>query len=1126
MKVLNNILIYCLVPLFALSLGCQNKRSAKRILVFSKTEGYRHKSIEAGQMALMKLGAENNILVDTTENAALFTEESLAKYSAVVFLSTTQNVLDYRQQADFERYIQSGGGFVGIHAAADTEYHWPWYGKLVGAYFKSHPSDPNVLEGKMKVVNKTHISTSHLQDEWVRTDEFYNFKSINPNLNTLIEIDESSYEGGENGDFHPMSWYHDFDGGRAWYTNFGHTNETFEEKEFLAHLLGGIHYAIGENLALDYSKAKTERVPDDKRFVMEVLGDNLNEPAELHVLDDGKVLFTERRGKLNLYDPASGKIKVVGKIDVHTKFEDGLMGLSLDPNFEQNSYLYLYYSPKGEEAIQHLSRFEFTEGKLDMGSEKIMLVVPVQRDECCHTGGSIQFGPDGLLYLSTGDDTNPFETGYAPINELPGRSPWDAQKSSANPNDLRGKILRIRPTAEGSYEIPEGNLFPADGSEGRPEVYVMGCRNPYRISIDPKTKFLYWGEVGPDARVNGERGPRGYDEVNQAREAGFFGWPLFVGNNYAYREVDFADKSMGDFYDAAMPVNNSPNNTGKQALPPAQPAFIWYPYVSSPEFPIVGEGGRNAMAGPVFYHDLFEGTESQFPAYYDGKLFIYDFMRDWIFAVTMEENGDLEKIEPFLPELELSSPVDMEFGPDGALYILEYGTRWFAKNKDARLIRIDYKAGNRAPKAEIMADKQIGAAPLTVKFSAEQSFDYDEGDALSYNWTFPAGAKAKGIEASHTFEEPGIYEVSLQVSDEEGARGERSIEIQVGNDPPQIKAQLQGSKTFFWREKPVPYAIDVVDREDGSLSEGSLAEGAVAISFNYLNNSKDRTIEAQDHAALANASLIAAGKELIGEYGCIACHAVEKTIVGPSYQDVSEKYQDREDKVEYIIGKIINGGNGVWGANAMPAQAQVSEADAEKMAIYLLSIANNEPLPPSLDPKGTLTFNEHQGLGQGSSYTLQISYQDNGGDGIGPLEAYESYTLRSPEVSLTELDLAASKHFDIWTKRPENIRYASLRSNGVAMVPNFDLSQISALSLRYYNAFASAKLEIRIDAADGPVLATLSPGKVNDNLKTQKFNIASTEGIHDLYLVVSDAGGAEGNAEVFGLQWLYVHPPE
>ena len=164
-----------------------------------------------------------------------------------------------------------------------------------------------------------------------------------------------------------------------------------------------------------------------------------------------------------------------------------------------------------------------------------------------------------------------------------------------------GVVVRVK--EDGSYEIPEGNLY-AKGTKGtRPEIYVQGNRNPYRISIDQKTGYLYWGEVGPDASKDSMnvRGPRGYDEVNQARKAGFFGWPLFIGNNYAYRAFDFETGKSGDYFDPARPVNASRNNTGMQNLPPAQPAFIWYPYDASPDFPQVGTGGRNAMAGPVYY---------------------------------------------------------------------------------------------------------------------------------------------------------------------------------------------------------------------------------------------------------------------------------------------------------------------------------------------------------------------------------------------------------------------------------------------------------------------------------------------------------------------------------------------
>lgn len=219
--------------------------SAQRMLVFSKTKGFYHKSIPTGIAALQKLGTENGIQVDTTKDASLFTVDNLKKYQAIVFLSTTHDVLNDEQQAAMEKYIQGGGGFVGIHAAADTEYEWPWYNKLVGAYFKSHPNNPNVRNAVIDVIDKGHPATKGLPEKWERSDEWYNYKSINPDLKVLAKLDETSYEGGENGDNHPIAWYHEYDGGRAFYTGGGHTDESFEEPLFLQHLLGGIRYAMG-----------------------------------------------------------------------------------------------------------------------------------------------------------------------------------------------------------------------------------------------------------------------------------------------------------------------------------------------------------------------------------------------------------------------------------------------------------------------------------------------------------------------------------------------------------------------------------------------------------------------------------------------------------------------------------------------------------------------------------------------------------------------------------------------------------------------------------------------------------------------------------------------------------------
>ena len=228
-----------------------------RVLVFSKTAGYRHSSIGVGIAAIRKLGQENGFSVDATENAGAFTSKNLARYRAVVFLNTTGDVLDGAQQADFERYIQASGGYVGIHSAADTEYDWSWYGKLAGAWFNGHPNNPNVRKGTYRVLDKSHPSTERLPDRWDRKDEFYNFKSIDPTIHVLVDIDEKSYEGGTNGDHHPMSWYHDFDGGRAFYTNMGHTEATFAEPLFLRHLLGGLRYAMGKG-TIGFRRARSE----------------------------------------------------------------------------------------------------------------------------------------------------------------------------------------------------------------------------------------------------------------------------------------------------------------------------------------------------------------------------------------------------------------------------------------------------------------------------------------------------------------------------------------------------------------------------------------------------------------------------------------------------------------------------------------------------------------------------------------------------------------------------------------------------------------------------------------------------------------------------------------------------
>ncbi|MBI3852950.1 MAG: ThuA domain-containing protein [Verrucomicrobia bacterium] len=797
-----------------------------KVLVFSKTAGFRHDSITNGIAAIQTLGATNNFSVDASEDSTVFTGANLAQFKAVVFLSTTGDILDANQQAAFERYIEAGGGFVGIHAAADTEYGWPWYGGLVSAYFASHPAGTPVAT--IKVADQIHPSTTSLPKRWVRTDEWYNFQT-NPRgtVHVLATVDETTYSGGTMGFDHPIAWCHEYDGGRAWYTAGGHTPESFSEPLFLAHIVGGIEFAAGVKPAdcgatidSNYQKVILDATPAD--------------PMELAVAPDGRVFYIERGGKLKIYKPQNSSIVIAGQIAVSTTIEDGLLGLTLDPGFATNNWLYLFYSPAGSTPEQHISRFTMVGDTLDLSSEKILLIVPTQRDECCHSGGSLTFGPGGNLFASVGDNTNPFDSsGYAPIDERPGRSAWDAQKSASNANDLRGKILRIHPETNGTYTIPAGNLFPTNGSSGKPEIYVMGNRNPFRIAVDSATGWLYWGEVGPDANVaNASRGPAGLDEWNQARSAGNYGWPYFVGDNKPYIDYNFDTGVSGAAFNPSAPVNNSPNNTGATNLPVARSAWIWYPYAASTEFPEVnGGGGRTAMGGPVYLYQSNLVSSRKLPRYYDNTVFIYEWSRNFIKEVKLDDSGNVLKINPFLPSFTFTRPMDMEIGPDGAIYMLEWGNGFGGGNTDAKVIRIDYVGGNRAPVAVASATPDNGSVPLMIQFSSAGSFDHDTNDVITLAWSFFGNGSTNSTAANpaFTYTNAGNYTAQLTVTDSQGSQTIANVPIWAGNNKPVVTIQQPPNGAFFNWGEAIRYQLAVSDVEDGSTTNGTIPCSSVIL---------------------------------------------------------------------------------------------------------------------------------------------------------------------------------------------------------------------------------------------------------------------------------------------------------
>lgn len=1127
-----------LLVLFAWSCS-KTEEGEPRVLVFSRTVAFRHASISKGIETIKQLGARHHFLVDTTENASQFNEENLRRYKAVIFLSTTGDVLNQEQQNDFERFIQAGGGYVGIHAAADTEYDWPWYGQLVGAWFESHPMDPsNVQKGTFMTVNKNHTASDSLPDTFERSDEFYSFKKISPDIKVLVKIDEKTYKGGTNGDDHPIAWYHEFDGGRVFYTAMGHTDETFSEPLFVHHLWGGINYALGGDhpKPLDYKLAHSPRVPEENRFTKVILDEKLDEPVELAVLPDLRVLFVERKGKVKIYDPKEKKTKVIATIPVSTKYkvqdgnqteaEDGLLGVALDPDYAKNNWVYFYYSPAGDDPKNILTRYELKGDELVESSKKILLEVGTQREQCCHTGGSIAFDGKGNLFVSTGDNTSPRSTAYAPIDERKGRSPWDAQKSSGNTNDLRGKVLRIHPEADGTYTVPEGNLFPKGTPKTRAEIYAMGTRNPYRISVDKTTGFLYWGDVGPDAGTDSvNRGPKAYDEINQARKAGFFGWPYFTGDNRAYYHRDFTNNKPGAIFDPAKPVNTSPNNTGLNELPPTQKPLIWYPYDVSPEFPLLGKGGRTAMAGPVYYAKDFAGAERAFPEYYDGKLFIYEWMRGWIMAVTMDKEGNYVSMEHFMPGQRFSNPMDMEFAPNGDLYMLEYGTAWFRGNDDARLIRIEYNGKNRKPVIKMAADKIKGALPMEVKFNADGTKDYDR-DEITYSWRMLTDsgqelAKLDGPNPTYTFDKPGTYKAELTATDAKGEKSVSDIELLAGNEPPELSFDItKGNQTFFFPNQAFDYEVKVSDKEDGSLESGGISPDQVSVTINYLKEGFDQVEIAQGHLSADAISQFATGKKLMAQSDCQSCHIIDKKSIGPRYLDVATKYKDDPKAVDYLVNKVIKGGGGVWGETMMAAHPQLSVADATEIIKYVLSLGS-QPAVTTLPTKGSYTVSIPKGVPEQGALVLRAAYTDKGANGIAPATSEKIMVLKSAAFSASKADRIDGIMKYVLPSPPIELMIGS----GNRAYLGFDKIDLTGIQQVMFVALApidqvhaaGGTIEVHIDSPTGQMIGETTPivpsqGKMDKPSPIISFArlTSAPGGMHEIYFVFRNDKAAAG----------------
>lgn len=575
--------------------------------------------------------------------------------------------------------------------------------------------------------------------------------------------------------------------------------------------------------------------PDWADFSHKTLVADVDDAMEMAVAPDGRVFFIEKAGKLKCYKPATG-VLTVGTLSVFSGNEDGLLGIALDPNFKSNNQIYLSYSPAGIASLQRVSVFTLAGDQLNMGSEKMILEIPNDRP-CCHSSGSIEFGPDGHLYIALGDETMPDQL-YAAVDERPGRQLHDAQRTSANTNDLRGKILRITPNPAGGYSIPSGNLFPPGTANTRPEIYVMGARNPFHFSFDSKRRWLYYGEVGNDAiNDDAQKGPKGYDEINQVRSAGNYGWPYVVADNKENMDFNYATNASQGKFNANALINDSPNNSGLKNLPPARPALIWWPYGKSDRFPEVDEGDndyggwggrRAAMSGPVYYFDSSLASPTKLPAYFDDALFFWDWERNWIKLARMDAQGNFKSIESFVPGIKWNRVIDVKIGPEGSIYVLEWGNTAGNQGYDngssnQRLSRIDYVGkDNQPPVAIAKASLVSGAAPLTVVFSSAGS-SHPLGLAFTNAWDFADGSPTSTeANPTHVYTKTGNFRAKLTLSDINGKTAVATLDISVGNESPKLTILSPVNGAFFqWGDK-VEFKVAVSDKEDGDTENGSI----------------------------------------------------------------------------------------------------------------------------------------------------------------------------------------------------------------------------------------------------------------------------------------------------------------
>jgi type 1 glutamine amidotransferase len=734
------------------------------------------------------------------------------------------------------------------------------------------PVDSQVQQATVDITDRQHPANHGLPYTWTRSDQWINWDP-NPvgRVHTIAQVEERTYKPGisGNGPFHPVSWCRDFDGGRSFYTGMGRTEASYTtDQQFQGHLLGAIKWTTGmvrgdcqATIAANYRIERLTTTNQSGQL------NQIGEPHGLTIAPDGKIFYIGKAacptgpvvdwndpnvgrgcGTIHLWDPATKQAKLLTTLAVMgnrgsgnelVKNEEGLVGITLDPKFAQNGWIYVFWMP--HESIDRVNRigqrtvsrftYDFAAQSIDQATRKDLLHWDTQIHSCCHAGGGMAFDESGNLYIGSGDNNSSGgSSGYSGNNwtaEFAGISFQDARRTSGNTNNLNGKILRIHPEPDGTYTIPPGNLFTGNeegGGKTRPEIYVMGVRNIARIAWDSVNHWLTAAWVGPDASApSPELGPAKYEHATIITSAGNQGWPYCMGNKQPYRDRSNVDATiLTGWYDCDNLKNESPRNTGLVNIPPARNNMIWYsPQGGGPVYPtrtdgsglpsyVLGEetftqpylrgGGQAIMDGPTYHRSQVDtGSGVAWPAYWDNKWFIGDESNGQNrVAVTVDPSVGNQSPPAFAEDLrsiippgnnantQLQSWMDAKFGPDGALYMLDYGGGFFTLHQNQKLIRVTYQGGPATPNPSAGAARVLAQSqPKTLSFSSAKA------GGVAWEWDFGDGsAPSHEANPTHTYAEYGTYHATLKVTYADGEVVTGTVDASAGCAAPDARSTV------------------------------------------------------------------------------------------------------------------------------------------------------------------------------------------------------------------------------------------------------------------------------------------------------------------------------------------------